>query len=508
MRRLLALFLLTGGLAAGPAPDLDAVFARERALEALQDRMLAVTKGEARCEARLRLVLAPRVVTIGLDGTRIGGDVVAREALVARYAALCERFGFTSLKAKVVGEGLAPHQSEWKIDLRGSGGWMRARLTLGFDSEGRVEVVEFTRTKFVPAPKRPWFTDVTKQLGLSREDPPSLQHPTLGLAAYGAAAGDVNNDGRLDIVVAAHDGNAVYLGRAGKPFQRIALPGPAATAPLLLDFDNDGDTDVFFSNNGPQRLLENRLIPDGRLAFRDVSRSHGVAVKSIGFAATAGDVNGDGRPDIYVAAYNNYGPVAPESWDDARNGLPNLLFVSQPGGIYKEQARKLGVADSRWSYGAQFLDIDEDGDLDLYVANDFGAGNALFLQLEDGGFSDRARAWGVLDSGYAMGVSFGDYDNDGAIDLHVTRMSSNAGSRLLDLLGDSFAVAPRLRHLSAGNGLYRRVAPDKFEDVSATAGPFRAGWAWGGGFWDFDNDGYQDLFVPNGHMSGTTMRDT
>ena len=83
-------------------------------------------------------------------------------------------------------------------------------------------------------------------------------------------------------------------------------------------------------------------MPDGTLSFRDVSQEAGVAVSAIGFSAAAGDVNGDGRPDVYVASYNRYGQVTPDVWFKATNGTPNLFFVSQPGGGYREEARKWG----------------------------------------------------------------------------------------------------------------------------------------------------------------------
>ncbi len=354
--------------------------------------------------------------------------------------------------------------------------------------------------------KRTPFVDVAKAAGMAATDPAVLDHPTLGLAAYGAAAADVDGDGRIDLLSTAHDTNRLYLNRGNGKFQMVEIKSPRqATGPLFLDFDNDGDADLFLSANGKQMLLENRLVPDGKLAFKDVSEAQNIAVRSLTFSAVAGDINGDRRPDIYVAAYNNYGPVAPDNWNNAHNGLPNLLFVTQPDGTYREEAKKWGVADTRWSYAAQFVDLDEDKRLDLYVANDFGAGNALFLN-RGGRFEDVARARGVRESGYSMGVSFGDIDNDGRLDLHVTRMSSKAGNRILARGGEPGANP--LSALASGNGLYRQEASGRFTDVTKSAGPFPAGWAWGGGFLDIDNDGFQDLYVPNGHLSGTLEADT
>ena len=380
------------------------------------------------------------------------------------------------------------------------GGWRLERLVL--------------RTVESMVAERDLFTDVTAAAGLTATDPPVLEHPTLGLAAYGAATADLDRDGRLDLVVTAQGGNALYLQSPDGTFRDVAdqarirtLPSPA-TAPLLLDYDNDGDTDLFLSAVGDQALFENRLVPEGRLVFRDVSLTAGVALPAAGFSAVSGDVDRDGWPDVYVTSYNHYGAVIPDSWDSGANGLPNLLFMNQRNGTFREQAEAWGAADRRWSYAAQFADVDEDGDLDLYVANDFGGGNGLFMNTGTR-FVDDAAARGVVDQAYSMGVSFGDPDNDGDLDLHVTRMSSIAGRRILGRLSPAtFPPRERLLELRAGNALYRNLGGGRFRDVSAAAGPFPGGWGWGGGFCDIDNDSWLDLVTPNGFLSGASQRDT
>ena len=377
----------------------------------------------------------------------------------------------------------------------------------------RLERFVFTSLESMIA-ERDLFTEVAADAGLAATDPPVLEHPLLGLTAYGAATADLDRDGRLDLVVTGQAGNALYLHSGDGTFRDVAaaagvrtLPTPAH-APLLVDYDNDGDQDLFLSAVGDQALFENRMVPDGRLAFRDVSLAAGVALPAAGFSSVSGDVNGDGFPDIYVTSYNHYGQVLPDAWDGATNGLPNLLFVNQRNGTFREAAAAWGVADRRWSYAAQFADIDEDGDLDLYVANDFGGGNGLFMNTGER-FVDGAAARGVVDQAYGMGVSFGDHDNDGDLDLHVTRLSSTEGRRILGRLSAAtFPAKDRLLQLRAGNALYENRGGGHFRDVSAAAGPFLGGWAWGGGFFDFDNDSWLDLFTPNGFLSGVSLRDT
>ena len=116
---------------------------------------------------------------------------------------------------------------------------------------------------------------------------------------------------------------------------------------------------------------------------------------------------------------------------------------------------------------------------------------------------------GVLDPGNGMGVAFGDYDNDGDLDLHVTNMSSTAGNRILSrMYPDADPEELVLKKLAAGNSLFANDGSGHFENVAHDVGGLPAGWAFGGGFIDFDNDGWEDIYSPNGFISGKTMEDT
>lgn len=354
------------------------------------------------------------------------------------------------------------------------------------------------------------FSEVSVPAGVAESLPAFGTPKNSGFVWKGAAAGDLNGDGSIDLFVTAANRNIVYLNDGAGRFREASREtgaGQLATGsgPLLLDYDNDGDLDVFISAVGPQVLLQNRLTEDRELRFHDVSLETRVAVPAVGFSAAAADVNRDGRPDIYVTSYNHYGRVTPNSWSAATNGTPNLLFVSQPNGGYRQEAARWGVDDSRWSYAAAFADVDEDGRADLYVANDFGE-NALFMN-KGARFVDEAKERGVIDPGNGMGVSFGDYNNDGRLDLHVTNMSSTAGNRILGRLFPE-AGSTVLHKLASGNNLYENIGGGRFKDVTKQVGGLSAMWAWGGGFIDVDNDGTEDIFTPNGFISGKSMKDT
>jgi hypothetical protein len=356
------------------------------------------------------------------------------------------------------------------------------------------------------------FSEVAAPAGLSLRIPAYGTPQNGGFVWKGAAAGDVNNDGWIDLFITGLTQNYLYLNDGTGRFRDASAEAgvkalASGSGPLLADIDNDGDLDVFIAAVGPQVLLENRLVPDGTLRFDDISAESGVSVTSTGFSAAAADVNNDGRVDFYVASYNEYGRVTPNSWAAATNGTPNLLFVSKPGGGYREEAVKWGVADGRWSYAAVFADLTDDGRPDLYVANDFGEKG--FFVNQGTSFRDEARERGVLDPGNGMGVALGDYNNDGRLDLHVTNMSSTAGNRILGRMYPGAKPNEQvLVKLASGNALFENLGGGRFKEVTQEVGGLSGMWAFGGGFFDFDNDGVEDLFSPNGFISGKSMKDT
>ena len=356
------------------------------------------------------------------------------------------------------------------------------------------------------------FSEISLPAGVAVSIPPYGFPGSSGFAYHGSAAGDLDSDGLIDLVTTGNNRSYVYRNLGDGKFDEIGAelgfsPMPSATAPLLLDYDGDGDLDIFFSAIGQQLFFVSQYKQTGQLKFLDYSAEAAVDRNAVGFSAAAGDVNGDGHPDIYVSSYNRYGQVLPNSWHQATNGTPNLLFVNQGDGSFKELASAYGLNDSRWSYAAQFSDVDGDGRQDLYVANDYGE-NALYINRGDK-FEDRTAVSGVVDPGNGMGVSFGDYNNDGQLDLFVTNMSSTAGNRILNrLLPNSDPGNSVLRKLASGSSLFTGSGDGNFQDVTRQLGPFSTGWAWGGVFVDFNNDGWQDIYLNSGFISGKSMKDT
>lgn len=364
------------------------------------------------------------------------------------------------------------------------------------------------------------FTNVAAPAGLAVTLPRLGRDGNDKFHWRGAASVDVDGDGLFDLFTSTHDRNYLYRNRGDGGFSEEAeargLEAPVgATSPLFFDFDNDGDADLFLGSVGwlgegapggnPLKLFRN----DGDGRFRDVSESMGlIEVYACAFSTVAADFNGDGWLDLYVCGYERLESVYPNSWYRATNGTPNLLLLNREGRRFENVADASGVAGTAWSYAAAAADFDDDGDQDLYVANDYGD-NQLFVNAGDGTFVDRASQYGVVDTGNGMGVLWGDSDSDGQLDLYVSNMSSSAGNRILKRLakGETSDVESTLFKLAAGNSLFRRRG-ERFEAHASDQGGLGASWAWGAAFLDANLDGVQDLYVANGFISGDSLKDT
>ena len=365
------------------------------------------------------------------------------------------------------------------------------------------------------------FEDITKTAGLAgwSHKMGSPKKPfIIDTDGSGVALLDYDNDGWLDIYLvngstfSALDGNeepphaALFHNNHDGTFTDVAAKAGVTNdrwgfGVTIGDYDNDGWPDIFVSNWGKNRLYHNNH--DG--TFTDVAQTAGVALGNWSSGATWGDYDGDGRLDLFVAGYVHFdrtdlaasgAEAVAKSFCQYRGavvmcgprglkGEPDHLFHNNGDGTFTDVSVRAGVADRNTYYGFAtiFLDINGDGKPDLVVGND-SEPNYLYINNGDGTFEDQS-----YDSGFAlnrdgreiasMGIAAGDYENNGRIDLFVTDFS------------DDYKV------------LYRQDQDKGFTDISSKIGleqipiPFVG---WGDGFLDYDNDGWLDLFMVNGHV--------
>lgn len=333
--------------------------------------------------------------------------------------------------------------------------------------------------------------------------------PGLLESLNGIAVGDVNGDLLEDVYICQPAGlpNRLWIQQPdGTVSDHSAVAGvdvmDLTHAALILDLDNDGDGDLAVLSTELLIIFSN----DGQGVFSVEAEIAGQHFRCL----TASDADHDGDLDLYVCSYgsssNNLAQYTrPNSYFHATNGGRNVLLRNDGNWTFTDTTGPWGLDDNndRWSYASAWEDYDNDGDSDLYVANDFGRNN---LYRNDGGrFTDVAEQAGAEDANFGMSVSWADYNRDGLMDIYVGNMFSAAGNRITfqeHFRPDSSRdVRLAYQQLARGNTLLQNNGDGTFRDVSEEKGVTVGKWSWGSVFMDINNDGWDDLLVGNGYIT-------
>jgi tetratricopeptide (TPR) repeat protein/peroxiredoxin len=346
----------------------------------------------------------------------------------------------------------------------------------------------------------------------------------IGMDVYsnnGVAAGDFDNDGFDDLYVCQPAGlpNRLYRNRGDGTFDDVTEKAGVGVldntaCALFADFRNAGLQDLLVvCGTGPLLFLNQgdgtfRIQHD---AFKFAQQPQGTFTH-----AAVADYDRDGRLDIYFCMYMYYLGLDqyhyPIPYYDARNGPPNCLFHNEGNGSFVERTEESGLnADNdRYSFSCAWGDSYSNGLPDLFVANDFGS-SQLYRNNGNGSFTVVSREAHVEDVGAGMSCSWCDYDNDGNQDVYVPSMWEAAGQRVSGQKQFHENAPQKIRELyqrhARGNALYRNLGSGKFENVGRRAGVEMGRWSWSSDFWDFDHDGYSDLYVANGYISSVDRDD-
>jgi hypothetical protein len=364
--------------------------------------------------------------------------------------------------------------------------------------------------------------------------PTRLKFQTMRHAYAGCAAADFDGDGADDVLFCSGGRVALYRNRGDGTFEDVTERAGLAgiwhvNTGGFADLDNDGRPDLFLSAfYGQTYLFRN----NGDGTFTDVTKDSGLRNDGMVTCFSFFDYDGDGKLDLYLGRFLDARTAIPDSFLYARNGEPNVLYRNEGNFRFRDVTDEAGVGDRGLTLSLAAADYDGDGHQDLFVANDFGR-SVLYHNQGDGTFRNVTKESGALAIGGNMSATWGDYDNDGRLDLYVAAIRSNQRwfvqpltarrvlykyvreGRLLstnpvfadlrEYMGDNWVNIGN--EALAGNFLFRQNADGSFTNVAERAGARPAGWYWSAGFFDVDNDGWLDVYATNGWITGQDPHD-
>ena len=348
----------------------------------------------------------------------------------------------------------------------------------------------------------------------------------------GVAIGDLNNDGLADLFFAGNDAvNKMYVNKGNFNFEDISKTAGIegnkwATGVTMVDINEDGFLDIYVCYSGPSKddkSLANELyLNNGDLTFTESALKFGIADAAYSSQATFFDMDKDGDLDLFVMNH---------SWINFGNGVNDWLSVmdadteklqkststlyrNEGNGTFKDITKEAGLYRPGFGLGLAISDFDENGYLDIYVANDYFIPDFLFFNLGDGKFVENIKARASHTSYYSMGCDAADFNNDGLVDLAVVDMTPSdhfRGKTQMERMdvGKFRALTQRNGYIPQYmfNTLSLNRGKGNFSEIALMAGVSQTEWSWAPLFIDLDNNGLKDLVITNGFKRDTKDRD-
>ncbi|QRR01330.1 VCBS repeat-containing protein [Dyadobacter sandarakinus] len=346
----------------------------------------------------------------------------------------------------------------------------------------------------------------------------------------GVGLGDINNDGLTDIFFSGNMvSSRLYLNKGNMQFEDITAQAGLTTTGWctgvsMVDLNADGWLDIYVSKAGspnPSQRANLLFINKGNNTFKESAEAYGLADTGYTTQAAFLDYDQDGDLDVYLLSHdhspravNNLMPV--RTHGEAAN--TDKLFLNEGTGVdghpvFKNVSAQAGILFEGYGLGVAVNDLNGDNWPDIYVANDFLSNDLLYINNHDGTFTNRIGEYMKHQSYNAMGVDVADYNNDGFQDVVVLDMlpEDNYRQKIMaaGMSNEKFDFMLQMGYQPQymRNTLQLNNGSGHFSEIGQLAGIDKTDWSWGPLFADFDNDGYRDLFISNGHLKDMTDKD-